>query len=103
MSRPPKYYDQMKTTYPELFANYEALGAAAREAGPLDDKAVALVKLAISLGAGLEGASHGNARKALAAGCSADELRHVALLSVTTIGFPSMMRANAWVADVVDA
>jgi alkylhydroperoxidase/carboxymuconolactone decarboxylase family protein YurZ len=103
MSKPPKYFEDMKSKYPEVFSSYSALGQAARNAGPLDDKTIALIKLALSLGAALEGASHGNARKALAAGCSGDELRHVAMLAVTTMGFPSMMRASAWVEDVVGA
>ncbi len=102
MSQPPDYYQQTKQRYPDLFARYEALGDAAKSAGPLDAKTAALAKLAMSLGAGLEGASHGNARKALSAGCQPDELRHVAILSVTTLGFPAMMRARTWVEDVLN-
>lgn len=100
MSQPPQFFQQMKEQYPDVFQSYETLGKAARDAGPLDDKSAALVKVALSIGASLEGASHGNARKALTAGCSPDELRHVALLAVTTLGFPSMMRAKAWIEDV---
>lgn len=67
----------------------------------MDGREIALVKLGIALGSGMEGASHSAARKALDAGCSADEVRHVALLSVTTLGFPSMMRGLAWVEDLL--
>ena len=81
---------------------YESFGKATRQAGPLSDREVALVKLAISLGAGLEGAAHSHARKALEAGCQAEDLRHVAVLSAPTIGFPTMMRARSWVEDVVE-
>jgi alkylhydroperoxidase/carboxymuconolactone decarboxylase family protein YurZ len=35
------------------------------------------------------------------AGCSAEEIRHVALLGVTTIGFPNMMKTLSWVEDVI--
>ena len=98
----PKKYQQMHRSYPEFMAAYESLGAAARAAGPLSDREVALVKLAISLGANLEGAAHSHCRKALEAGCTGDDLRHVALLSAPTMGFPPMMRAKGWVEDVLD-
>jgi alkylhydroperoxidase/carboxymuconolactone decarboxylase family protein YurZ len=101
MPKPPEFYEDAKKRYPALFSSYEALGKAAKEAGPLDAKTAALVKLALALGAGFEGAAHSGARKALAAGASAEELRHVAILGVTTIGFPAMMRARAWVEDVL--
>ena len=52
-------------------------------------------------GAGLEGGAHSAVRKGLNAGCSPDELRHAAILAVTTLGFPSMARARAWVEDVL--
>jgi 4-carboxymuconolactone decarboxylase len=97
----PKPYQQMHLRYPELMHAYEAFGQAVREAGPLSVREVALVKLAISIGAGLEGATHSHCRKAIEAGCSASDLRHVAVLSAPTIGFPTMMRARSWVEDVV--
>ena len=98
----PKRYRRMHDDYPEFMEAYESLGEAAKEAGPLSDREVSLVKLAISLGAGLEGAAHSHCRKALDAGCSPEDLRHVALLSAPTIGFPTMMRAKSWVEDVLD-
>lgn len=97
----PKRYHQMHDDHPQLMQAYEAFGKAAAEAGPLSPREIALVKLAISLAAGLEGAAHSHSRKALEAGCTADDLRHVALLCAPTIGFPTMMRAKLWVEDVV--
>lgn len=97
----PKRYLRMHAEYPELMRAYESLGEAARQAGPLSDREVALVKLAISIGAGLEGAAHSHCRKATEAGCSPEDLRHVALLATPTLGFPAMMRAKGWVQDVV--
>jgi alkylhydroperoxidase/carboxymuconolactone decarboxylase family protein YurZ len=60
------------------------------------------VKLALAVGARLEGAVHSHTRRAVEAGCSADEIRHVILLSTTTIGFPSMMATFSWVDDVLE-
>ena len=91
----------MHQTYPKLMQAYESFGKEAREAGPLSGREVALVKLAISIGSGLEGAVHSHCRKALEAGCSPDDLRHVAVIAAPTIGFPTMMRARSWVEDVL--
>ena len=101
MSEPPEFYTRAKSDYPELFQSYEALAEAAKRAGPLDPKSAALAKIALAIGANLEGATHSSVRKALAAGCTPEEIRHVVLLAVTTLGFPSMMRARAWVEDVL--
>ncbi len=49
----------------------------------------------------MEGSTHSSVRKALAAGCSEDEIRHAVLLAVTTLGCPSMMRGRAWVEEVL--
>ena len=91
----------MHAAYPEMMQAYESFGEAVRKAGPLSEREVALVKLAISIGAGLEGAAHSHCRKALQAGCSVEDLRHVAIVAAPTIGFPTMMRARSWVEDVV--
>ena len=97
----PRPYQRMHSDYPELMKAYEAFGKAAKDSGPLSEREVALVKLAISLGAALQGAAHSHCRKAREAGCSDDDLRHVALLTAPTIGFPTMMRAKSWVEDVI--
>ena len=100
MAKVPGWYNQQKKKYPEVFRAYEALGEACREAGPLDEKTAALVKLAIAVGTRHEGAVHSHTRRSLEAGASIAECRHVVLLSLTTIGFPSMMAALSWVEDV---
>lgn len=99
----PKSYTRLAAEQPALLKAYDAFGSACAGSGPLDAKQIALVKLAISLGAGLEGAAHSHARKALKAGWSPEHLLHVAQMCAPTIGFPPMMRARGWVLDVVDA
>lgn len=88
--------------YPSVAKAYETLGDEVHAAGPLDGKTRALAKLGISIGARLEGAVHSHVRKALAVGVKPDELRHVALLSLPTIGLPSMMAALSWIDDVLE-
>ena len=100
-TKAPNAYHRFGGEQPAVLASYEALGAACAQAGPLDARTIALCKLALSFGAGLEGAAHSHCRKALEAGWSAEELMHLAILGVPTIGFPSMMRNRGWVEDVV--
>jgi alkylhydroperoxidase/carboxymuconolactone decarboxylase family protein YurZ len=100
-NRLPARYVQFQKRFPAVFKTYEALGAASADAGPLDGKARALVKLAIAVGGQMEGAVHSHTRRALEAGCSAEEIRHAVLLGITTLGFPSMMKTLSWVDDVL--
>ncbi len=68
----------------------------------LNDKTRALIKLALSTGAGLEGAVHSHTRKAIELGISKEEIRQTVLLALPTIGLPSTMAAMSWVDDIID-
>ena len=103
MSQIPKRFQKFTEDYPEVAKAYEALGNAVHTAGPLDSKTRALIKLAISIGARLEGAVHSHVRKALEAGCTPEEIRQVALLSLPTIGLPSMMAGLTWIGDILES
>lgn len=102
MSEIPKIFKKFQDEYPEVSQAYEKLGNAIHKAGPLDDKTRALIKLAISTGARLEGAVHSHARKALEAGCSVDEIKQTVMLALPTIGLPSTMAAMSWIEDILD-
>ena len=102
MSQIPKRFQKFTEGYPEVAKAYEVLGNAVHAAGPLDEKTRALIKLAISTGARLEGAVHSHARKAMKAGCTSEEMRQAALLSLPTIGLPSMMAALSWIDDILE-
>lgn len=97
----PKRFQEFTKDYPDVAQAYESLGDAVHSAGPLDPKTRALIKLSISIGARLEGAVHSHVRKALNAGVKPDEIHHAALLSLPTIGLPSMMAALSWIDDIV--
>lgn len=99
--RLPGRFLEFQQQFPDVFTAYEALGQAAQGAGPLSARERALVKLALAVGAGLEGAVHAHVRRALEAGCAAADVRHVAVLATTTLGFPRMMAALSWVDDVL--
>jgi 4-carboxymuconolactone decarboxylase len=101
MIDPPDTYTRFIERHREVGEAYQELGRVVAEGGPLDRKTVQLVRLGMSIGAQHEGAVHAHARKALSSGCSPDELRHAAMLAVTTLGFPSMMAASTWVEDMI--
>lgn len=102
MPKTPKPFIDFTKTYPEISQAYAQMGEAVHNAGPLDQKTRELVKLAMSCGAQKEGAVHSHTRKALEAGCSEEEIRHVVLLLLPTVGMPSMMAAMTWVNDVLE-
>jgi len=97
----PKWFRDFRKRYPQISAASDALGEAVTAAGPLDEKTRELVKLGIALGAGLEGAVHSHVRRASTAGASRDEIRHAALLAISTVGFPAAMAGLTWVEDVL--
>lgn len=101
MAKIPKRFMRFQEDYPAIAEAYERLGDAIHGNGPLSKKERALVKFAISVGARLEGGAHSHIRKALAAGVKPEELHHVALLAMQTIGFPSSMAAMSWIEDIV--
>jgi alkylhydroperoxidase/carboxymuconolactone decarboxylase family protein YurZ len=86
--------------HPELWEAFVALGRAASQAGPLDQRTCRLLHLALAIGADSEGATHSHVRRGLREGVTAAELEHVALLAVTTLGWPQAMRALSWIRDL---
>jgi AhpD family alkylhydroperoxidase len=99
---PPSGAGIFARDFPAAWAAYESLGKAAAEAGPLDAKTRRLIKLALSLGAGSEGAVHSHTRQAKEEGLSADELQQIAVLAITTLGFPAAMAGLSWMRDVLE-
>jgi alkylhydroperoxidase/carboxymuconolactone decarboxylase family protein YurZ len=97
----PSFYSEFREARPEVVRAYEVLGDATRKAGPLAPGQIELIKLALAAGARLEGAVHSHARRALEAGATAEELRHVPLLAITTLGFPAAMAIRALIEDVL--
>ena len=88
---PPKFYTQFLQKYPKVGERYQALGEAVHSEGPLNDRDRALVKLAVSGSHLYHSAFKAHIRKAQAAGINREEIEHVALLMLPTVGFPTMM------------
>jgi len=96
----PAAAGEVAQQYPSIWKSYAELGEACAEAGPLKGQTLRLVKLALAIGVGSQGAVHSHARRALAEGIRIDDLRHVALLAIPTLGFPQAVKALRWIEDV---
>lgn len=103
MSYLPQPFQDFQRRYPKVDEAYEALGRACTAAGPLDPRTQHLVKLGIAVGGRLEGAVKSHVRRAREAGLSEDELRHVIVLALPTIGTSSMVAAATWLDEVLGA
>jgi alkylhydroperoxidase/carboxymuconolactone decarboxylase family protein YurZ len=99
----PGPFESFTKEFPAVFEGYDSMGKAAHAGGPLDSKTRELVKLGISIGARLEGATHSHVRKALAAGATAKEIRHATVLAISTLGLPTTIMAFTWVDDVLNS
>ncbi len=99
----PEIYVRLRAEFPEVAAVLDSLGQATSVAGPLDERTQRLVKLGIAVGAQAEGAVRSNARRALEAGVSNEELMHVVALTISTRGFPAAVAAFSWIKEVMMA
>src|SRR5215831_13044478 len=97
----PPIVEGLARDHPEIWEAYNRLGLAAAQGGPLDARTERLVKLALAVGAGLQGAVHSHVRRGLAAGLTQHELEQVALLAITTVGWPSAMAALSWIKEEI--
>jgi 4-carboxymuconolactone decarboxylase len=99
----PDVFGRLQRRHAELMAAAEAVGQAARRAGPLDERQIQLIQLAAAAAIRSEGAVHSHTRRALAAGASPEEIRHALIVLVSTIGFPGAVAATSWADDVLEA
>lgn len=92
----PGTYKQFVAKFPELGASHERIAKAVEAAGPLDARTLALIKIGICVGAGLESALRSHVRRAMQHGASAAEVEQAILLGMNTVGFPRTVAAWAW-------
>src|SRR5689334_1772690 len=99
--RLPSGAQRIANRHPDIWAAYQRLGEACAESGPLDAKTRRLVKLALAVASQSEGAVHSHARRSADDGLSRDELLHVALLAIPSIGLAKAVAAMTWIEDVL--
>lgn len=96
----PEMYESFGRRYPKLKAAWEKIAEAGKE-GPLNEKTMRLVKLAVAVGALKEGAVHASIRKALELKISPEEIEQVIALAAGTIGLPSTVAVYSWAKDLL--
>lgn len=103
MSRQPhQHYLTLKGRHGELIAAVEALREAAANSGPLDSKTALLIQLGAAAAIRSHGSTHSHTIRALEAGATPEEIRHAVTVLTSTIGFPTVAAALAWVDDVLE-
>ena len=93
----PKHYEVMRSKHPAFIDAVESLGKAVRDCGPLDEKTLLLIQLGAAAASHSEGSVLSHTRRAIAAGASLDEIYHALIGLTSTIGFPTVAAAMAWV------
>ena len=82
--------------FPALGQAHETVAQTAEAAGPLDRKTCELIKIGISLGAGLDSALRSHVRRALQHGATETEIEQAVLLGMNTCGLPRTVAAWQW-------
>lgn len=98
----PSHYQDLQKRFPEVLTAVNNLGTTVRAAGPLDNKTAELIQLGVAASSGSTGAVRSHARRALQAGATEEELQHALILLISTIGFPQVAAALAWIKEVLD-
>jgi alkylhydroperoxidase/carboxymuconolactone decarboxylase family protein YurZ len=98
----PQVFERFGSDYPAVMEAFRGLAERLHEAGPLSARERRLAKLGIAIGRESEGGVRSHARKALAEGIEPEAIRHVALLAISTGGYPAAMAALSWINEVLD-
>ena len=98
----PSVFKQFVAKYPELGEAHQKIGQAVESYGALDRKTIELIKIGISIGAGLETATRSHVRQAMQHGASEAEIEQAVLLAYNTIGWPRMIAAWTWARQQIE-
>ncbi|PIE58780.1 MAG: alkylhydroperoxidase [Desulfobulbus propionicus] len=99
---PKKHFQNLVSKFPEVMSALGNLGATTRSAGPLDKKTTELIQLGVAAASQSTGAVQSHARRALEAGASNEEIQHALIVLITTIGYPKVAAALAWIQGELD-
>ncbi len=103
MEKRPKTYRKFSTRHPEVIEAYDTLNNEVKSLGALSEEEILLAKLAVSIGAGLDGATASQTRKALKSGIDPAKLEQLAILALPTLGLPRMMQAYKTITTLIEA
>ena len=88
--------------FPKLGEAHELVARGVEEAGPLDAKQCALIKIGICVGAGLQSALRSHVRRAMQHGATTQEIEQAVLLGMNTVGFPRTVAAWSWARQQIE-
>ncbi len=98
----PSVFKQFVARYPKLGEAHEQIGRAVESSGPLDRKTLELIKVGISIGAGLETAVRSHVRQAIQHGATEVEIEQAVLLAYNTVGWPRMIAGWTWARQQIE-
>ncbi len=96
---PSSHYRYLNEKFPTVLAAVENLGQTVHNAGPLDRKTPEFTHFAAATATQSTGSVRTHARKAREAGAGSEEIEHALLLLISTIGFPKVAAALAWIRE----
>ncbi len=96
ISKLPGTYRRLMELFPEITTAHDQMASAVENSGPLDSKTCALIKIGVSVGAGLESALRSHVRRALQAGATEQEIVQAIFQGMNSIGFPRTVAAWSW-------
>jgi alkylhydroperoxidase/carboxymuconolactone decarboxylase family protein YurZ len=100
--RKPSSPSTLGKHFPAMLEAHRALQAAAAQGGPLDERTRELILLGAFTAARQEGGFKSHARRALAAGATADELRQAVAITMGNVtSIEVVADALLWVEEVV--
>lgn len=92
----PKAFREFTNKFPVLGDSHETVAKYVDNVGALDAKTMSLIKIGISLGAGLDSAVRSHVRRALQNGATEEEIEQAILLAFNTLGLPRTVAAWTW-------
>ena len=97
--RLPQTYLDFAARFPDLADAHTAANRSVVEGGPLDERVCELIKIGISLGAGLESALKSHVKRARRSGATVEEIEQSIVLGMTTSGWARTVAAWRWAHD----
>jgi AhpD family alkylhydroperoxidase len=101
MKKLPKTFQEFVKKHGPIWEAHEQLAKACAKTGPLDRKTRELIKIGISVAAGLETATQRHAIMARENGASDEEMYQAVLMAMTTCGHPTAMAGWQWVHEAL--
>lgn len=98
----PNIYQRFRAEYAEVMVAFDKFAEATHAAGPLSSREQRLANLGIAVGCSSEGGVRSHTRKALSEGIEPEAIRHVAVLAISTAGYPAAIAGYKWINEVLD-